>query len=176
MNEKSLRILIVRELTAGLQRAGIALPVIAGNQPTTQGREDAGIYFFPISDAASGWQGRSYATNTLPLMPMTDTQTVETAFQVEALVPDEPNDLTSITALDALHVTRMIIASLPFVEALRESEVGVQRPTNVRTPYFTNDRDQFEMSPSFDFTVSHKRAIIQSVNSIGSMEVDIHRL
>lgn len=176
MNEKALRILIVRELTLGLQRAGIALPVIAGNQPTTQGREDAGIYFFPISDAAIGWQGRSYATNTLPLMPMTDTQTVETAFQVEALVPDEPNDLNQVTALDALHVARMVIGSLPFVEAVRADGVGVQRATNVRIPYFTNDRDQFEMSPSFDFTVSHKRAIIQYVNSIDAIGVDIHRL
>jgi len=174
MNEKALKILLVRELTAGLVRAGITLPVIAGNQPTTQGREDAGIYFFPIADAAAGWQIRNYGTNTLPLMPMTDTQIVETTFQVEALVPDDPSDLAQVTALDALHVARMVIGSLPFVEALRADGVGVQRPTNVRTPYFTNDRDQFEMSPSFDFTVSHKRSIIQSINSIDSMSVDIH--
>lgn len=176
MNEKALKILLVRELTAGLARAGVTLPVIAGNQPTTQGREDEGIYFFPISSNAAGWQGRNYETNTLPLIPMTDTQIVETTFQVEALVPDDPSDLAQITALDALHVARMVIASLPFVEALRVDGVGVQRPTNVRTPYFTNDRDQFEMSPSFDFTISHKRAIIQSVNSIDAIGVDIHRL
>ena len=176
MNDKQLRILIVTQLTAGLTRAGITLPVIAGNQPTTQGREDQGIYFFPISDAASGWQSRTYSPNQLPTIPMEDTQHVETAFQVEALVMDDPASLASLTALDVLHTARMVIASLPFVQAMQDAGAGVQRPSNVRTPYFTNDRDQFEMSPSFDFTVSHKRAIIQSVNSIGSGEFDLFRI
>ena len=176
MNDKQLRALIVTQLTAGLVRAGITLPVIAGNQPTTQGREDEGIYFFQIADAASGWQSRTYSPNSLPTMPMQDTQRVETAFQVEALVMDDPASTTSLTALDVLHVARMVIGSLPFVQAMQSSGVGVQNPSNVRAPYFQNDRDQFEMSPSFDFTVSHKRAIIQSVNSIGSGEFDIFRI
>lgn len=86
MKDKQMRVLIVNELTAGLSRAGINLPVIAGNQPTTQGREDEGLYFFQIADDAAGWQSRSYDTSTLPLMPLTDTQIVETQFQVEAQV------------------------------------------------------------------------------------------
>lgn len=176
MTDKQLRILLVTHLTAGLLRQGITLPVIAANQPTTQGREDQGIYFFPISDAASGWQHRAYGEPVGGVMQATETQTVETAFQVAALVVDDPESLTSLTALDVLHVARMVIASLPFVESLQSQDVGVQRPTNVRTPYFTNDRDQFEMSPSFDFTVSHKRSIIQSTNSIDSAGFDIKRI
>ena len=164
MNDKQLRMLIVAQLTAGLERVGVSLPVIAGNQPTTQGREDQGLYFFQIADTASGWQSRSYTPDQPRKMQMKDTQKVETAFQVEALVIDELNT-TSLTAVDLLHTARMVIASLPFVDAMQKQGVGVQNPSSVRTPYFANDRDQFEMSPSFDFTVSHKRTMIQSVNS-----------
>lgn len=176
MNEKQLAALIVSELTAGLQRADVDLPVIAGNQPTTQGREDAGVYFFPIDDPVGGWQGRSYGSTTDGTLPMRDSQTVETSFQVQALLPDDPTDITGPTALDVLHTARMVIASLPFVQAMVSAGAGVQRPTDVRTPYFTNDRDQFEMVPSFDFTVSHERAIIQTIGAVESAAFDLRRV
>ena len=172
MNEKPLRILLVAQLTAGLAKLGVTTPVIASHQPTTQGREDSGIYFYPITDNANGWQSRKYNG----VDNVKDTQIVETAFQVTALIPDNPASLTQATALDVLQLVRGVVGSLSFVEAMQAAGVGVQRPTSVRTPYFVNDRGQFEMSPSFDFTVSHKRDIIQLENYIDSTRFDIHSI
>lgn len=176
MNDKQLRALIVKELRAGLSRLSIDVRVIAGNQPTTQGRKDEGLYFFQIADALAGWQARSYERKLGNNLDMEDRQVVETSFQVQALVIDDPASLAQLTALDVLHAAKMIIASLPFVEAMQRDSVGVQRPSNIRTPYFTNDRDQFEMSPSFDFTLSHERGIITSIKAVESAVLDIHRL
>ena len=175
MNDKPLRILIIEHLTSGLLRAGITVPVIAGNQPTTQGRENDGVYFFQIMDGAAGWQGRSYSVAE-PLLNMKDTQVLETTFQMQALITEDPESTASLGAIDVLNAARMVIASMPFIESMKLNDIGVQRPTNIRTPFFTNDRDQFEMSPSFDFTVSHKRHIIQPVNSVDSIEYDIKRI
>lgn len=174
MNDKALRILIVEKLTAGLARAGITLPVIAANQPTTQGRENDGIYFFQISDDPAGWQGRSYSVAE-PLL-MTDTQVFETQFQVEALVADDPDSTTQLGSIDVLHVVRMVIGSMPFITDMKLNGVGIQRPSMIRTPFYTNDRDQYEMAPSFDFTLTHKKNIIQSIQSIESIDIDITQL
>ena len=37
-------------------------------------------------------------------------------------------------------------------DILNESGVGILRITDVRNPYFQDDRDNFEASPNFDIT------------------------
>jgi hypothetical protein len=148
--------------------------VVASQQPTQQGRVDgAAIYFFPISDNPYGWQGRAgqYDSGSNEVIYQ-ETQRYETTYQVTALAPSDPNDLSLPTPKDLVSLARMIIGSQKFVSAMTAQKVGVQRPTPIRNPFFNNDRDQFEASPSFDFTVSHERSIIQQVPAVESVELN----
>lgn len=178
MNEKALGILIRRELLAGLARYGVTdLPVKQGYQPTTQGRVTHCLYFWSLPDAPEGWQYRRHVTDPNTLLTTTEeSQIIASSFQVGALVPDDPTNLTQKTAKDLTVLARMVVQSQPFLRAMTAENVGVRRPSDVRNPQFVNDRDQYEFNPSFDFTVTHKQVIIQLTNSIERVEVNIHRV
>lgn len=179
MNDNALGILIRQTLLAQLAVQGYpAVRVLSNYQPTSQGRETGPvIYFFPILDNAYGWQSRSgiYDADVGEVV-YTETQRYETAYQMMSLAPSDPADLSLPTAKDLLSVARQIVASQLFVNALTENKVGLQRPTQIRTPFFVNDQQQFEASPSFDFTVSRERSIIQQVPAFESTELNQTRV
>lgn len=179
MTDNELGILLRAQLLAGLARHGLSsVDVLANYQPTTQGRPgEPTIFFFPVSDNRYGWQHRR--DQFLPLEDRTVTeerQWVESSFQVMALSEADPADMMKPTAKDLLNMAAMVIGSANFVQAIRAEGVGVQRVTALRNPYFVNDQGQFEASPSFDFTVTHMRAIIEQARTAESVEVAIHRI
>lgn len=178
MNDKQLQALIRNALLDCLTHAGITdLPVIPGNQPSVaQGRVARGVYFWPVSDTARGWQGRTTKTNPATLeLETVEAQFVQTQFQVNVFSPDDPNNITALTAKDLCNIVRMLVQSLRFVQNMTINGVGVQKPSQVRAPYFVNDLDQYEQNPSFDFVVSHKRLTTQQTHHAG-IGVDIHRV
>lgn len=178
MTENQLAILIRSTLLQLLAGQGLAdLPVLAGYQPTGQGRAQRGIYFFPVTDTRYGWQQRKDVFNPETGDQVhTESQIIESLFQVQGFAPSSPADLEAPTARDLTNLAAMLIASQPFVQALAKQGAGVQRITAVRSPFFKNDAGQFEASPSFDFTVSHKRSITQTTPSIDSIELDQTRV
>lgn len=178
MNEKALSALIRKELLAGLARYGVTdLPVKQGYQPTTQGRVTRCIYYWSLPDAPEGWQFTARTTDPQTLLMTTkETQLIASSFQIGALCPDDPAQINQRTAKDLTVLARMVVQSQPFIRAMHRADVGVRRPTDVRNPQFVNDEDQFEYSPSFDFTVTHKQVIIQSTDSIDKIEVNIRRV
>lgn len=178
MNDNALSVLIRQSLLPLLAAQGqSALPVIAAQQPTTQGREALGIYFFQIGDNRYGWQARydEYDEDSGDQIH-TEEQWHETTFQVMGFAPADPTDLSLPTAKDLTDLAAMLITSQAFVQALRAENVGLQRITQVRMPWFKNDQDNFEANPSFDFTVSHKRTIIQTTPSITTTEFLVTRV
>jgi hypothetical protein len=137
-----------------LAEYGVAVPVVAGYQSNKEGRENQFIMFFPVDESAHGWQGRSYSPNTDHAHHV-ERQIVEKTIQLQGF-SDEQGDHT---ALDLTSLARMVVNSLPFVEAMRKSGVGVQRAGTIRTPFFINDHGDYEMNPSFDFKITHNRFI-----------------
>lgn len=178
MNDKPLQILLRSELLKGFARYGVeGLPVIVGYPPVTTGKRQRACYFFKVSKAARGWQQRSRTTDPATLQLTTqELQFWESLFQVQIFNPEDVNDMTQQTAEDLTEIARMIVQSQPFIKAMTAAGVGVQQPSSIRSPFFENEHGQFEANPSFDFTVSHKRVIIQSTDSIDKMELNIRRV
>jgi hypothetical protein len=177
MNEKALDTLIRAELLKGLARYGVMdMPVKQGYQPTTQGRLDKCIYFWALPDIPEGWQYRKHKADEGGQISTTETQIIATSYQMGALIPDDPSDADQKTAKDITVLARMVVQSQPFIIAMTKAGVGVRRPSEVRNPQFVNDQDQYELQPSFDFTVTHKQVIIQLTDSIYSTEFNIHRV
>nr|WP_275371080.1 hypothetical protein [Xenorhabdus bovienii] len=126
--------------------------------------------FFPIEEAAHGWQGRNYHIVGRDANPR-ETQLVEKTLQVQGV-----GTYDTFTANDITDTVRMIINSLPFVEALRKQGIGVQRAGNLRTPFFINDQGNYEMSPSFDVKITHPRVITPNTAAVNALYPDIYRI
>lgn len=178
MNQKPLIALIRRELLAGLARYGITdIPVKQGYQPTTQGRVTRCVYFWKLPIGTVGAQYRAHTKDPSTLELTTkETQILASAFQVGALIPDDPNDDDQKTAEDITIMCRQIVVSQPFVTAMKAANIGVRDVTPIRNPQFVNELSQYEYQPSFDFTVTHKQSIIQLTDSIEAVEFNLHRV
>lgn len=177
MTDNQLAILFRAQLLAGMARHGYAtLPVIASYQPTTEGRATkAALYFFPLLERRYGWQGRKRLVGQ-ETITTTETQIIESAFQVFALAPQDPTNLSLPTAKDLVNSAAMVCNSQVFSQAMNRQGVGVQRITQVRNPFFVNDQGQFEPSPSFDVTLSHKRQISEVTPVAKDVTLSIHRV
>lgn len=170
MNQKALEAAIRSCLLAALP-AGWALPVIAGNQPTTQGVEDAGVYFFRISDTKRGWQPRKYSHTLM----QTESQWSESDYQFQAQVRDLVEDDAQMLAADVLDVVRSSVSSLTMAESLAALGIGIQRPTDILAPVFVNDEGQFETNANFTVKFSHRRDIMRQAPEAVAELVGIQR-
>lgn len=137
--------------------------VATSYQAAQEGRENGSvIYYFPLPSVRYGWQGRDAQYDPGEgNITYTERQWMQQTFQFSALLPQLATDLTLPTPHDLLSMAAMVMNSRGFIDKLRAGGAGVQRITDVRSPFFTNDRGQFEASPSFDFTVSNLRSIIR---------------
>ncbi|MEM8099263.1 hypothetical protein Q4R58_12780 [Morganella morganii] len=171
MTDNYVEIAVRKQLLAQLAQAGIDIPVRAGFQSAKQGREDNFVMFFPVGENPQGWQKRSYNPQGSDAGHL-EAQQYETTFQVQAFI----TEFSGYTAKDITSIVRMIVNSLPFVEALRKQGIGVQRATGIRTPYFLNDRDNYEQNPSFDFNVTYTRTLRPETAVVTALYPDIHRI
>lgn len=175
MTDNELGALIRSQLLLGLTAAGVTgVRVLANYQPTSQG-EDPGnaIYFFKVSDPRVGWQIRRNAVVSDEARKVEE-QNIESTYQFMARVKQDPEDLSIPTASDLLNTASMIMSSAAFTRALSAQGVGRQAVGEMRNPYFLNKHEQFEASPSFDFTVSHRRSIMTAVSVIETINQETH--
>lgn len=144
-------------------------------QPTQQGvNTNATVYFFKVSDHRYGWVGRVNTWNAdTGQMIYTETQNYETTFQINALVIQDPKTPNQYTASDLVNTVAQIMQSASTVQTLIDSDVGIYRITDIRNPYFMDDKDRFEASPSFDFTLTHKQISQTITPVISSTKLDI---
>lgn len=146
-------------IQAGLTAQGYAeVEITASYQPTQQGVDEAPtVYYHKIADKRYGFLGRSSQYDSLSgNITHTETQLYETTFQISTLVISDPS-ISSYDASDLANIVAMILQSDSAVDTFNAADVGIYRITDVRNPYFLDDKDRFEASPSFDFTLTHKQ-------------------
>jgi hypothetical protein len=164
-------------VVAGLAALGYSsVGVVQNNQPTVQGAATGPtVYFYKIGDKRYGFLERSDAYNSEDNdFVHTETQKYETTFQVSALVRQDPAVTTSYTASDLVNAVAMILASDAARETMLAAGVGILRVMDVRNPYFLDDHDQFEASPSFDFVLTYDRTIQTTVPVVESVMPGIY--
>jgi hypothetical protein len=125
------------------------------NQPTQQGIPTSPMVFFTkIFNKRFGFLRREDRWNTLTSrFDHIESQYYETSFQVAALSLQDPKDLTIPTASDLVNEVACIMQSSTTLDTLNNAGVGILRISDITNPYFTDDRDNFEASPSFDFVL-----------------------
>lgn len=172
MNEIQLLTTIRAELVRELPLHGYTSVMVARSyQPDNEGRETGPIvYVNALSSNRYGWQSRNERINPDTLEIVRDEfQWMRSSFQFTALSPLEDPSSGDVAAVCA-----MLFNSRAVIDSLMAQGVGVERITDVRQPYIKNDRNQFEMTPSFDVTFTHQRKIAQASNKIEGVAVEIH--
>jgi len=152
--------------------------VIAANQPTQQGVSLSPVVtFYKIADHRYGFLGRFNNWNPSNLtMEHTEEQMYETTFQISALVRQNPSTPNQYTASDLVNEVSAIMQSDNTLDILYNNGIGILRITDVSNGYFTDDMDNFEASPSFDFTLTHTQTRVSTGNVVDHVEYDIFRV
>lgn len=156
--DNSLIILFRPIIEQGLIAAGFTTTVVKqSNQPTAQGAVTApAIYFHKLYNKRYGFLGRKDTWNpTTQQFEHIETQYYETTFQIMALALQNPSDITAPTASDLVNEVASIMQSDRTRDILQLENIGILRITDITNPYFVDDRDNFEASPSFEFTLTY---------------------
>lgn len=103
----------------------------------------------------------------------TETQQKASLFQVMALATQNPADTNQLTASDIANLGCYVLQSIQAIQTLEAQGMGILRIPEVRNPYFSDDRERYEASPSFDFTITHKQTIITTIPIITETEFQI---
>ncbi|WVR18074.1 hypothetical protein JXVLWARM_CDS_0023 [Burkholderia phage Bm1] len=174
MKDNALLKLIADTIDDGLLKMGYeGVFCVQKNQPTQQGvPSKATVYFEKLFDQRFGWPVRSQVWNeTLQRFDSANFQYYETVIQLSALVVQDPEDLTLPTASDLVNDVAMWLAIPEVIAGWKQYEVNVLRTTQVRNPYFTDDRDRREAAPSFDITLTHSREVTIGVPPVKTYEL-----
>lgn len=181
MLDKELTILIIATIKAGLAARGInGVAVMQGNQPTQQGVPTGpmvALYQFP--SRRYGWMRRADVWvppvgEVAGYMAHQEVQKMETTFQVTALYPQLPENTGGLTACDLANTVADILQSDAGLAQLRAVNAGIYRVTDIRLTAFVDDRDRFEYSPNFDFTVTHQNERVTMNPAVSTYEARIH--
>lgn len=179
MTDNQLFTIIFAQLNAGFAARGMAVGCKQDYQPREHGAETAPtVYVHKLGDFRYGFTKRGVAYNSgLGKFETQDSQVYRTSFQVSALAIQNPATPTAPTASDLCNTAAEIIAGETFLAAIHAVDVGLERITEVRNPYFANEQNRFQASPSFDFVLSHVRqSPLTQVDPVVASEVDIHRV
>jgi len=125
------------------------------NQPTMQGiNKNPTIYFYKLANKRYGFLGRKDVWDAASLqMVHTESQYIESTWTMQSLVLQSPATPNQYTASDLANEAAWIMQSDKTRDILNTNGIGILRVTDLSNAYFTDDRDNFEAAPSFDFTL-----------------------
>jgi hypothetical protein len=167
---------IVVSALAALGYANVA--VVQAYQPTQQGVSNTPtVFFYKVYDHRYGYMKRLDTWDVgLQQMVHTENQVFETSFQVEALVTQNPANINQVTASDLVNAVAQILQTDKTIEALFVSGIQILRISEIRNPYFVDDRGRFEAVPSFDFILTHNFISVTENPVIESIQPGIYRI
>ena len=90
-------------------------------------------------------------------------QWYRSTYQFDALATQDPAAVVQYSAADIVNLHSALMQSDIMIDALRAEEVGIERISDIRNVPFTDDRDRFSLSPSFDFVLTHKQIVQTTV-------------
>lgn len=178
MNDMQLRSAIRTALLPRLVARGFTgVAVKAGNQRLQQGAETAPtIYMDRLPSLNVGHPDRSESwDNTLGQMH-TEEQIVATTFQFMSLVTQDQTNTSSYSAGDLARAASQIMQSDAVLAQLRQAGIATERVTEIRNPYYTDDRNQFAETPSFDVTFTYTESHTESIEVLQSAESGVYRV
>lgn len=156
-------------IISGLSDSGMSnVAVVQSNQPTQQGVLTSPVaYFYKAFNKRYGWVRRDDEWDAdTSTMVHTETQWVEAHYRMQVLATQDPSDIALPTASDISNEIAAILQSSVVIQTLISEGIGVLRISDISNHYFSNDKDQFEAIPSFDFVLTYEQTRVTSSNVI----------
>ena len=176
MIDNQLIALIISTIIDGEATAGIpGTPIRQSFQPTNQGvNTRPTAYMQKVGDRRIGFPKYGDVWDSInEIMVHQELQQYESTFQMSVLATQNPLTPTAYTASDILNFIASILQSSTTVATLESQGVGIIRISDIRNPYFIDDRERNEASPSFDFVLTHKQIIMSTMPIINKTEYNI---
>ncbi len=175
MQDKQLFQNIISVLQTGLTAYGYDdVQIRQSFQPINVGANTAPtLYIHKISDHRYGFPERKDTIESDLSLQHSETQLYESMFQITALSIQDPANTAQKTASDIANMAAAIMQSDATNATLLANSISIYRITDVRNPYFVDDKDRFEASPSFDFTLQHEQVIISTTPAVEKFEFNM---
>jgi hypothetical protein len=157
-----------------LQNVGL----IRGNQPTQQGTPSGPfVSFWKITERNWGSPKRGQVWNAgTGVFDATLSQACAATWQFQALAPQDPADEDQPSESDVLQQFRAIMQTDAALAAFRAQGIRIERIMDVRNPYFTDDRDRYEASPSFDVVLTFDRNLASTLPAVVAYDATVSRV
>lgn len=175
MNDNELVEIFRPFLISELVAAGYSNIVIkSAYQSTKQGTPTAPTVFFAkISSVRYGSPKKSYQMVNGE-MKYIFSQNYRTTFQLSFLMTRNAGDTKTVG--DLAEETADIMSGDGMHYLLKANGIGIERIETVLNPYFTDDSDRYQASPSFDFVLTHKRSRIETVPYTTTIDTTVDRV
>lgn len=167
MTDNLLIAALIAVIQTGLSAQAITVGIQQSNQPTQQGVPSSDTVFLTkIGDNRYGWTYKldNFDTNA-QTMTHTETEWIETKFQVEALAIQNPANVVQLTAADYLKAVARTLQNETTINTLNSQGIGIYRIQAFKQTYFQDDKGRYESSPMFEFTVCHLDSLAMLINS-----------
>lgn len=103
-------------------------------------------------------------------------QQYASTFQLSGLSTQNPSNIESLTASDIVNLGAYVLQNQQTIAAFEAQGVGILAIQDIRNPFFSDDRQRYEASPSLDFTITHKQTIITTIPIISETVFEIDRV
>ncbi len=171
MLDNQLITLLSTQIDAALANAGWPYIVSQKVQPEQEGVPTTPTVFFQkLDDHEYGQQSSEFTYRPSPGdFEAKEMQVVVTMFQVTSLVIQNPSDLSIPTASDVLQQIKMYLQHRITMATMRAAGASLIRITDIRNPYFVDDKMRYEAHPSFDVHLQHERSVSRSIPAATSV-------
>jgi len=147
-------------------------------QPTQQGTPTPpSIQIYKLNDDLIGHPKiKDVWDRDQEIMVHTESQWMAGTFQLSTLKISDPKMTSQINAFDLASICVQILNGEKGRLALKAKGIGIDRISQIRNPFFKDDRERFEAQPSFDFTLTHEQVIILASPVVETTEFNIKRV
>jgi len=161
----------------GMPKVGLlpSVPIYQKPQVTQQGVPVGPCGFLQIvTHQRNGSPSREDFWDTVNSVEIhREVQWYRTTFQFDAMATQDPVAVVQYSAGDLVNLHSALLQSDTAITQLRDLEIAIERIVAIRNTPFVDDRDRFALSPSFDFTLSHKQIVQNQIPVLQSTEFRI---
>ena len=179
MNDNEALRVLIPLLRSGLVALGVSGVLVKQSyQPRQTGVEiQPTLYLHKIQAPRYGFPGRQDVFNgNTNRFDHTESIWRTPTWQVDGLATQNPANISQLTASDIVEAAADVLQQSVTRETLLRSNIGIERITNIREDYFTDDRERHEQRPSFDFTLTYRRVFSSTVPPVVSQVCNVRRV
>jgi hypothetical protein len=168
MRDNDLFTYIISTIQQGLIKRNITgITILQSYQPTMQGTVSTPvIYLSKLSQLRRGMPSKIDTYDDInDVIDHEEGQVYESSFQIMTLWNQDP-EIDTLTSSDLINSVAGILQSEFCIQNLSAYGIQILKILNINNPYFRDDRDYFELSPSLEITLTYNEYFTEQVDEI----------